>query len=277
MDDQDAGNEGGNPWTRATIEGVASAAGALVGSVGFGPTAGVVGALVPPYALAALDTFGARWSSHRKANAAQVLIGAADKMGSIENVLLACESPAKEILTGIALNAGASTAMQGKIRALGMVLGRALKSDDDALVDESALMVAALADVEVPHVRLLDTMARPFNAKYPPNDPEGWSFIGRFAPKWERRRLDWKLPQYGVAMDGVLAALERHGLIAEVATDVKGYLEDQERRAKNALYPIGATNPAPSWKVTEFGASLLAVLYEAGEPCVGQDAGGGAS
>ncbi|GAB3074134.1 hypothetical protein GCM10027053_44770 [Intrasporangium mesophilum] len=147
-------------WFVAHHEAASAAVGSAVGQIAGGPSGGIVGAIVPPYVLAMMDGFGDRWRARRRENMGRVLLAAADEMGSSpDEVLRAAEaSPQADLAIGQALAAGANTEYDAKIEALGRVLGRALLADDDALLDQNAVLIGILAEIEAPHIKLLDAL-----------------------------------------------------------------------------------------------------------------------
>ena len=259
-------------WSRASRDALAGAAGALIGEAGLGPGGAVLGATFPVYALAALDEFGARWNSRRRGNAIEMLQSAAEEVGgTIQSVLDSASTPEAEFVVGLAVEAAANTAMRAKIRALGTALGRALAEDLGAQVSEDALVLAALAEIELNHARLLREMARSTNCPSPPTDGADWIHVATYAPGLDRRMLTRRLPGFEIAIDGAISVLQRHGLISEIAID---YVRLIDERATNSARTIGTTNPARSWRITALGVSTLRVLVEAGDDWAGEESEG---
>lgn len=97
-----------------------------------------------------------------------------------------------------ALEAAERTALRGKRRLLGRVIGRAAK--DAALLDESELLAAALRDLDAPHLQALADVEQALKANR------------RTQPLVVVNEIMQKYPA------PIRAALRRHGLVKEVTT-----------------------------------------------------------
>lgn len=60
---------------------------------------------------------------------------------------------------GIAISAATRTGWPAKVRALGRALASGLLAEDDAQIDSEMLILAAMADIEAPHLSLLELLA----------------------------------------------------------------------------------------------------------------------
>lgn len=219
-------NTGQEAWPDTHRQAAVGALGALVGGLVGGPVGAVVGGVVPPYALALLDGFGDRWRGRRRESAGRVLMAAADEMNvDPEAVLVAAEThPQKELMTGQALAAGANTAYEAKIEALGRVLARALETEDDAVLDETAVVIGILAEIEAPHVRVLQHLLAPSHFRF--TEPVSWQKLAPhlYAHEWDS--LQWTFPEYGVSLHGVVSTLERLGLVNDEGLDLAKAMKD---------------------------------------------------
>jgi hypothetical protein len=131
-----------------------------------------------------------------------MLQSAADEVaGTVQSVLDSADTPEREFIIGMAVEAAANTAMRAKIHALGTALGRALADDDGAQVSQHTLVLTALADLEVHHARLLRVMARSINYPLPPANGADWAGVEIYAPKLDRRTLIRRLPGFESAID----------------------------------------------------------------------------
>ena len=267
-------------WSHASLEAlgniVGAAAGAAAGMAWIGPVGGVIGAAVPPYILAVLDTFGAKRLATRRENAARVLIGAAEELGtSVNGVLESANTPERERLAEIAVAAGANTDMLEKIAALGKTLARGLRAEDPAVFDEARLILAALADIEAPHLWLLDMFGIARNQGMPESEDGQFTYSAwRFA-NYSRGEIERAFPQYRIALDGLLTDLLRHGLVAETPVDIKQAFDQFARDAKSP-YQSAYVHEA-RLRLTSLGLTTLRVLREAGSGPDGPDRGRTAS
>lgn len=103
------------------------------------------------------------------------------------------------------LEAAARTSMEDKIKALSQILADGLRSDSH--LDEARLLASMVNDLEAPHLAVLALVAEQ------PVPPESmWSNPGG-PGGWERSHLALALPDYDGFLDGLLAALTRHGAL----------------------------------------------------------------
>jgi hypothetical protein len=220
---------------------------------------------VPPLLLAGIDRLSVRRTEHALESAGRVVMIAAHEMNeSPEEVLATAQGP-KELLAVGALNAGAATIRQDKIVALGRVLAEGLTADDEADLDETALTLAALADMEAPHIRVLAWFAQ--------DDLSLDWWVSR--NELTRDSLAQRFPEYGVALDGVLATLIRHGLVAPKEADLASAFEDYSRMPLDGRRRGTVRNQEPRWTITKFGVSVLRYLraVEADDGEVGAEGG----
>lgn len=251
MTNEDARSAG---WVPAAIEGATDTAALAVGLYLGGPLGAVMTAPVPALLRTGIDEFRQRWGDTANDSAARVAMVAGVRAERDPEELLGSLRGASALLAAQALSAGANTALASKIVALGNALGDALVAGDQAVLDERALVIAALADMELPHLRLLAWFAED---RFPPPNPHPQH-------PWVQEKLRWAartrsdaeqaFPEYGVALDGVMSALERHGLIASVPPDYSKAIEDNERR-RNSGFGMGssAITTAPEWRATRLG------------------------
>lgn len=109
-------------------------------------------------------------------------------------------------LTQKVLDAAAASGNEQKLRGLGDLLGRAAANPGDRL-DETQVLVAALAELEAPHLLVLDVLTQ-----QPPGQWVGGSLIG-WTPTQVRERVSLD-PQF---VFPCLNALTRHGLAAPLS------------------------------------------------------------
>lgn len=138
----------------------AAGAGAAVGAIIAGPAGAVVGAalgpLIEPFAVKVWEEV----SADGRRRGADVLATACEaSQRPIEEILeLIDTSDRMRLLAGIAMSAATRTAWQAKVRTLGQSLASGLLAKDDAQIDTEQLIIAAIADIEGPHLSLLDLL-----------------------------------------------------------------------------------------------------------------------
>ncbi|MGH3482130.1 MAG: hypothetical protein ACRDPQ_02730 [Nocardioidaceae bacterium] len=245
---------------------MAASIGAAIG----GPPGAIIGAAVAPGMTEVARRVGGEFARHRDRSAAGVVDAAATDMGvNAEGIDAKIQStPGGLELAGEAVWAGWQTLNEQKVRALGRALANGLR-DDGARIDQERLIIAALADLEAPHIKLLDYMAR--------QGSEGFFFtIDHWAHGSRQSRS---------AIVVLMAALHRHGLVGsneamqnEESDEWLGEVVDKEvQRIDTALYALVEGHPLPAsatrplehrrqpdltikWRVTEFGVTCAQYL-----------------
>ncbi|SDQ77299.1 hypothetical protein SAMN05428996_2750 [Quadrisphaera sp. DSM 44207] len=116
----------------------------------------MAGAAMQPLLTRALERAGAEIGIWRRRSAARVLEDASRRLDrSPDDVVeLATRSPQSAQLLAETLFAAARTVNEQKVRALARALANGLR-DDEARPDEEQLVVAALGEVEAPHIKVL--------------------------------------------------------------------------------------------------------------------------
>jgi hypothetical protein len=154
MDDDDQTPVDSAPGiaARATASAASTAFGLVVG----GPIGAVAGALASPMLEVPFQRAINEVTGVKRDAAKLALHSASERLDLepdhvVEKALTAVETTQ---LLADTLTAAANTVNQRKIAALAQALARGLR-EDDARVDEEVLVVAALAAVEAPHVRVL--------------------------------------------------------------------------------------------------------------------------
>jgi hypothetical protein len=246
---------------------LASTAVAALGLVAAGQIGGPAGvpigelfvAGVTPVALQVLERSRQRANTWRTVAAARALSEALDQVsGDAERFMARTDDPRRALLVDLALGAAGRTAYDDKVVALGRLLGRAVEEPDDAKLDEQAALMAAVADIEAPHVAVLGRM-RPARMITPdarkPN-------VQRSSHAYSRRELAGLFPQYGAALDSVLAVLERHGLVRRLPVDVNLVIAERQRNEARPM-PRPSSQPPIQWDLTAFGMLACDVFKEA--------------
>lgn len=148
------------------------------------------------------------------------------------------EDDARSDLTREVLEQAAATVASSKMRALGRALALGLLAEDDAAVDEVAMMLNALADLEVPHIRVLNRLYA-----------EGTRYDGI-----EDYELALMFRNGTTVLYPILKTLERHGLAGELA-----------RSARDRPLPEHADpDRTRTWAIWDFGILLIEKLLDEG-------------
>ena len=107
------------------------------------------------------------------------------------------------------LEAAAKTPLDAKVRALGRVLALGYQ-DDLEVIARAAVLAAALADLEAPHVQLLALLK---SEPAPGHDLPQSKIRGG----WNVMQLETRLPAIAEVLPALLAVLLGHGLIFDAA------------------------------------------------------------
>lgn len=107
----------------------------------------------------------------------------------------------KEALMTRALSAGAATTLEAKIVALGRVLADGLSAVGDPKLDEFGLVLAALADVEAPHLRVLAWFAEERDTNFPVHPDMPWADAKFRWNAYRRADVEAAFEQYGIGLD----------------------------------------------------------------------------
>ncbi|HEY1215232.1 MAG TPA: hypothetical protein VGE93_16500, partial [Bryobacteraceae bacterium] len=171
-------------------------------------------------------------------------------------------------LTGQAINVAASTVLEQKIRVLGKLVADSVR--DDAKVDESVMFLAALQDLEAPHVALLVEMGMVYTYinQAKPNKVEKGE-AGNYANFRSYKDLQRDMTRYGITLRPALATLERHGLIEAEEIDFNQLFSEYDNQVQSRGQMTRFTNfhpdiPTLGWRITEFGIALRDYLEEQG-------------
>lgn len=174
------------------------------------------------------------------------------------------------------------------MRALGRVLADGLIAEDEAKIDLTDMALAAMAEMERPHVSLLELLVchvpllkedRWTSAPYR-QDPSTQDEPGQPDDRaWQARAILAIRPQLAPAWRGLIETLVRHGLVFErdrtteafrrYSTSLVNYQRRVTQRAlrgQPAILPDspGTPNAPPHWSPTPFGEQVLSYCREAG-------------
>lgn len=212
--------------------------GALIGIAVGGPAGALVGGAVgaaTPEVIKTIDAYQRRVGQ----SAEMVMADAASqaKMSPEDLHLWAVGDDRRLSLVAGTVQAALSSLDKTKLRALSRVLAEAV--EDDAKLDLATLITASLADLEPAHVRVLRALC----SETPPRTSEE-----QVAPKaWLRSALVRRFPNLGEGISPIMATMVRHGMV-----DDSGW---------KGTTPSG--QPDDVWRLTEYGASVVAYLREA--------------
>ena len=143
----------------------AAAGGALMGSFIGGPAGAITGAALGPLLEPCAQKVWEGLSAAGRRRVGEALASACDAGIPQDELLERIDtSDRRQSLAGYALSAASRTAWKDKIRTLGRSLASGLLADDDAQIDTEQLIISAIADIEAPHLTLLEFLvlgARP--------------------------------------------------------------------------------------------------------------------
>lgn len=276
----------------------ATAGGALVSAVIAGPVGLIVGAalgpLLEPLAQKVWDKLSAR-GQKRMGEALSAACDAGIPPEELEERINA--SDRTQLLAGYALAAATRTAWDDKVRTLGRSLASGLLANDDAQIDTEQLIVAAIADIEGPHLVLLEFLTcwqtgRTFGgplidgpldipAYSRARSPDGQWQAGYRA--WTIRQIRSARPRLAPVIPSLLGTLQRHGLAVQNDNTPQAIRQHQRQLeqasarqnaqdARRGNRPRGVprvTNvermvPEPTWSPTELGEQVLLRFRDAG-------------
>jgi hypothetical protein len=278
---------------------LAAAAGAALGSVIAGPVGGAVGAGLGPLLEPLVKGVWAELSESARQRETDVLfwaIHAGIPSDELEDRINASERT--QLLTGYALSAAARTAWEDKLRTLGRSLASGLLADDNAKIDAEQMIIVAIADIEGPQLAMLELLVcwRPdleFGSDMvdgpldiPEDSQPAWPEYATPDPTWggswhvNARRLGirhiaYARPNLAPIAPGLLATLERHGLVWQndnTIEAIRWYSEDTENEPGEQYSRYSASNvsnrrraaPKPTWSPTELGEQVFLRFRDAG-------------
>lgn len=241
---------------RALAAGLGAVFGAAVG----GPIGAVGGAalapLLEPMAAQVWAELGA--AGHRRAG--QALAAAVDAGIPRDELFERINASERaQLLAGYALSAATRTAWEDKVRTLGRSLAAGLLATDDAKIDNEQLIIAAIADIEGPHLSLLDLLVsyEPITRNQRLDIP-AYSYENSADGTWAVRRRHWARGnirlariQISSSLPSLLGTLQRHGLAIE-RTDGNRAINEITRFLDKKV------NEVPIWHIEEIDHSVPA-------------------
>jgi hypothetical protein len=279
----------------------AVAAGAALG-LPLGPAGAVVGAaagvLLEPLAAKIWDEVTG--DARHRGGEALAYAKTATSLNDEEFERVISDSERSRLLTGTMLSAASRTVWDGKLRTLGQSLASGVLATDEAAIDTEQMILAAIADMEAPHLSLLDLLVSytsirrmgqqaPEKVKVPEySHAIGLQFSG--APKWAVRNREWTVeqinfsrPSLTAVLSSLLGTLQRHGLAGlDINTDksIEKFSKELERETNRAIGPRRGSNAKggltqapritrvpseqPTWSPTELGEQVWLRFHDAG-------------
>jgi hypothetical protein len=233
-----------NRLIEALVAAGATTGGALIG----GPPGAIAGAAAIPLLAGsvqkAIVAVQSRWRENT--NAAVAHAAEAAGLGEDEVVRRLLMSSTGQELLYSAFTAAAHATTANKIAALGQALATGALATDPADMDPERRFVEAMADLDVPHIRLLKHVVQ---SEDDVDNPTATS-------SQELSSLPWT----GSDVFSLLGSLQRHGAI--YAIGVGFLLRDP---IPNHAHPIWEQRAAPGqWIATPFGRECLRRLREVG-------------
>jgi hypothetical protein len=150
----------------------------------------------------------------------------ASGLSAEDTVRRALSNDKSRLLSATAIVAATHTAWEDKVRTLGRSLASGLLAADDAEVDSEQMIMAAIADMEAPHLALLDllvawypielaeeTQTIRFDIRELPWYSKPFSITWSVGPrKWYVPAIKDCRPRLAPVFHGLVGTLERHGL-----------------------------------------------------------------
>jgi len=229
---------------------VGAVSGLLVGSQAGAPVGALVGAATAPGASVALRLLLETIGPFRIRNVERTIQTGADEAGitpeQLAKALTADQT--RQLLASEVVRVAMSTASDRKLRALATVLATGATTADSNVVDRELLFVRVLADLEEPHVVLLNLIGDVV--------PEGYGGIPQreYPRPWDEGEVRRALPDLKPIVTPILGTLARHRLID---TSLSDWWKSVEKAQAWALSGSGSsTTPDPGpprWTMTDFG------------------------
>jgi hypothetical protein len=257
-------------WERIAAV-AAGGAGSAAAGLWLGPEASL---LAGPLAAEAMEAALERTRTLRQRNASLMLeeaarIAATSDVSAVDLLEGLTSDPARMQLFAAALDAAARAIADAKLRMLGQALANGSLAQDDAQLNLELLIVRALADIEAPHLRVLDRMYprqkkdRYWDAQTPvEGNARAFSLEELYGNTRTAQISGWTgFPELGEGLDSVLATLRAHGLLEEGTSNVAEWIRKRER--SEVTSPFDAPAP-PGLKITALGCRVFERFLDAG-------------
>jgi hypothetical protein len=172
-----------------------------------GPDVAAAATALAPVMEAALTKVAPVIGQRRFVHAAETVADAAQTSGSsVEDLLEKAVSDDRrhELLSRV-LGIAQDTALRDKRRALGRALAAGI-AGDDARIDDELLFVRAVADVDIPHIKLLKILSED-------QQPIRGSLGGSVVNGWSLTTVAAQHPEFGGTLPALIWTLESHALV----------------------------------------------------------------
>jgi hypothetical protein len=287
---------------RALAAGLGAGAGLAFGGLAGGPDGAAAGlvagaALGPELEPLVKGLWAELWRGGQQ-NQVDVLVAAIHAGIPVEEMEERINASERtRLLTGYALSAASRTAWEDKVRTLGRSLAAGLLADDNATIDTEQMIIAAIADIEGPHLAMLELLVawRPGRHSAEPLisgplDLPKDSYDSPFDDNWDAAWREWSReliahsrPNLAPLAPSLLGTLQRHGLVvqnAKTGEAIEKYAQAYEkqvadyermrvagthryRRTPSVLNPAKLA-PDPTWSPTELGEQVFLRFRDAG-------------
>jgi hypothetical protein len=288
------GDERENLLPRVIADAAAAAIGLPFGSVGSSVTAATA-----PY-LELLAQWGWEKFGEDSKNRISEMLGRSWHRTGLTGTIFAGRIGRNEqtrLLAATAMTGAATTAWPPRVQAIGSMLAAGLIADSEEEIDLTALALAAMAEMDRPHVTLLHLLVNPpANFTADSSDAELYRserstgqarHPGRRV--WTAAQIRAAQPQLKPALAGLIGTLVRHGLAVEnneaadalekVIRGFEGRAIEQARQIR-AGSRLTAGNLQPhvprvpkvtqTWSPTERGEQILGLYLEAADEKPGE-------
>lgn len=275
-----------------------AAAGALLGSIA-GPGGAIAGAWLGPKLKRWVRGVWAELSESARQRQTDVLFWAIREGVPVDEMEARIKASKRtELLTGLALDAAWQTAWDDKLHTLGRSLASGLLAEDNATIGIEQLIIAAIADIEGPHLAMLELLVHWAPGRVAGGPPiEGpldvpdyshrrsidgsWRVHDR---KWSSARIAFVRPNLAPVAPSLLGTLQRHGLVVQndnAAEGIENYAREAEKQLSRQIGQqtrAGASRlsgaphvgnverlvPALTWSPTELGEQVFLRFLDAG-------------
>ena len=128
----------------------------------------------------------------------------------------------KLLLAAAALAAASNTDLEAKLSALAEALAEGALAEDESRLELESLFVAAVSDIERPHLRVMQAMR-----------PEAPTQVDGRRARFTATALSQLLPDIASMVGPALATLERHGVVERRPHSFQRVIEEQRKQIES--------------------------------------------